>query len=280
MDTLTADDGETIHLRISGQGRPLVLLHGWTSSHRDWTPFIEPLAAHFRIFRWDARGHGGHTPLTTTVPTVQRMAQDLHLLLAHHDVRDAVVVGHSMGALTLWQYVRDFACERLGGAVILDQSPRLLTDLNWTLGVYGDFDAQRNEAFMAALRKDFAEAVLRLVADGRNAAAAQAYAENTEGIQAMRQRLRKQAPAPLIACWDSLTAADYRPVLAQMNIPTLLIYGGESNFYSTATAEYVASHLPNAKLHIYEGVDHAPHLWTRDAFIDDLLEFAGISTRV
>ncbi|AWI76593.1 alpha/beta hydrolase [Parazoarcus communis] len=280
MDTLTADDGETIHLRISGQGRPLVLLHGWTSSHRDWTPFIEPLAAHFRIFRWDARGHGGHAPLTTTVPTVQRMAQDLHLLLAHYDVRDAVVVGHSMGALTLWQYVRDFGCERLGRAVILDQSPRLLTDERWKLGVYGDFDAQRNEAFMAALREDFAEAVLRLVADGHNAAAARAYAANTEGIQAMRQRLRKLAPAPLIACWDSLTAADYRPVLAQMNIPTLLIYGGESNFYSTATAEYVASQLPNAKLHIYEGVDHAPHLWKRDAFIDDLLEFAGMSARV
>jgi pimeloyl-ACP methyl ester carboxylesterase len=277
MNMLTADDGETIHLRISGDGRPLVLLHGWTSSHRDWNPFIEPLAAHFRILRWDARGHGGHAPLTTTVPTVQRMAQDLHLLLTHHDLRDAVVVGHSMGALTLWQYVRDFGCERLGRAVILDQSPRLLTDDTWKLGVYGDFDAQRNEVFMAALREDFAEAVLRLVADGRNRAATQAYEANTEGIQAMRQRLRKLSPAPLIACWDSLTAADYRPVLAQMTIPTLLVYGGESNFYPAETARFVASHLPDARLRVYEGVDHAPHLWRRDAFIEDLLNFSGIS---
>ena len=35
MDHFTADDGEKIHLKISGDGPPLVLLHGWTSTHRD-----------------------------------------------------------------------------------------------------------------------------------------------------------------------------------------------------------------------------------------------------
>ena len=60
MDHFIADDGEKIHLRISGDGPSLVLLHGWTSSHRDWNPFIDAFAPHFRVFRWDARGHGGH----------------------------------------------------------------------------------------------------------------------------------------------------------------------------------------------------------------------------
>lgn len=276
MNNLITDDGETLHLRISGDGRPLVLLHGWTSSHRDWNPFIEPLAQHFRVFRWDARGHGGHAAQTDTVPTVHRMAQDLDALMTHHDLHDAVVVGHSMGALTLWQYIKDFGCERLAQAVILDQSPRLLTDETWRLGVYGDFDVRRNTAFLAELREDFAEAVLRLVAHGHNEAARKAYAANTEGIQTMRQRLQRLSPGPLIACWSSLSAADYRPVLPRMHIPTLLIYGSQSNFYSVETAEYVAQHLPDARLHLYEGVDHAPHLWRRDDFLSDLLHFCGI----
>ena len=275
MDHFIADDGEKIHLRISGEGTPLVLLHGWTSTHRDWNPFIDAFAQHFRVYRWDARGHGGHPLKGTSAPTAQRMARDLQNLLDHYQLDQAVAVGHSMGALTLWQYLRDFGERRLSRLVFIDQSPRLLTGEGWQGGIYGDFGPERSAAFMAELRQDFAEAVLRLVAFGHNPRARDLYQQNGQGIQTARERLRALDPQPLIDCWASLTAADYRDVLAGISIPALLVYGGASNFYSAGTARYVRDSIPNAVLHTYPDVDHAPHLWERERFVRDVLDFVS-----
>lgn len=275
MDHFIADDGEKIHLRISGEGPPLVLLHGWTSTHRDWNPFIDAFAQHFRVYRWDARGHGSHPLKSAGAPTAERMARDLQNLLDHYQLDQAVAVGHSMGALTLWQYLRDFGERRLSRLVFIDQSPRLLTGEGWQGGIYGDFGPERSAAFMAELRQDFAEAVLRLVAFGHNPRARDLYRENAKGIQTARERLRALDPQPLIDCWASLTAADYRDVLAGIGIPALLVYGGASNFYSAGTAQYVRDSIPNAVLHTYPGVDHAPHLWERERFVRDVLDFVA-----
>lgn len=273
MEHFLADDGEKIHLRISGEGPPMILLHGWTSSHRDWNPFLAAFEAHHRVFRWDARGHGGHP--THGTPTAARMARDLQNLLDHYRLDGAVVVGHSMGALTLWQYLRDFGDRRLSKVVFIDQSPRLVTDAGWRNGIYGDFDTARNARFIRDLEADFAEAVLRLVAFGHNPRARAAYEDDIPAIQNARQRLAALDPRPLIDCWVSLTAADYRDVLATITVPALLVYGGASNFYGTGTAHYVRDSIPNALLHVYPDVDHAPHLWERERFARDVLDFLG-----
>lgn len=275
MTHFAADDGERIHVRIAGEGPPVVLLHGWTSSSAEWHPFLPGLTAHHRVFRWDARGHGGHALLTRTPPTVQRMARDLANLLEHYGLDQVTAVGHSMGALTLWQYLRDFGSGRLARLCLIDQSPRLVTDTEWAHGIYGDFDRDRADRFLTELRDDFAEAVLRLGAHGLNPRARQKYEENAPGWAKARAALRAQAPAPLIDCWHSLTEADYRDVLERIDVPTLLIYGGESNFYHTATAHYVAERIPRAVLRLFDGCDHSPHQWQRERFVRELLDFAA-----
>lgn len=276
MHYFLTDDNERIHVRISGDGAPIVLLHGWTSSHRDWSPFVEPLEACHRVFRWDARAHGGHRRHSEAAATLERMARDLDQLLEFWDLRRAVLVGHSMGALTLWQYLRDFGGERVARAVFIDQSPRLLNDSEWRYGIYGLFDEARNRGFVQRLQEDFAEGVLELVGNGLNARARKAYRENGEFIQALRRRLQSLDPGPLVECWRSLSAADLRPALAQVKTPSLLVYGEQSDFYTASTARYVHEQMPNAELAIYEGADHAPHLAHPQRFVAELLDFIGI----
>lgn len=275
MHHFLADDGEKIHLKISGDGPPLVLLHGWTASHQEWFPFLAEFNKHHRVYRWDARGHGGHLPSSGTQPDVRRMARDLHDLLEHYDLADATVAGHSMGALTLWQYIRDFGTTRLGRICLIDQSPRLVTDDTWAHGIYGDFDRQRANRFVSELEQDFAESVLRLGALGLNRRAREKYLENARGWEKSRAWLQQLEAKPLIAIWQSLTEADYRDVLGLIDIPALLIYGGESNFYHAETAHYVRDNIAGAVLHIYEGTDHSPHQWQRERFTRDLLAFAA-----
>lgn len=273
MTHFLADDGEKIHVHRSGDGPAIVMLHGWTASHREWHPFIDGLSAQHRVFRWDARGHGGHALTRKAAPTVQRMASDFANLLQHYDLHEVTAVGHSMGALTLWQYIRDHGCERLGKVCFIDQSPKLVTDAGWPHGIYGDFDAERAARFSAELHDDFAESVLRLGALGLNQRAREKYLENAKGWQKARDALRNLTPAPLVACWQSLSAADYRDVLEKIEIPALLIYGEQSNFYHSSTAYHVRDCIPNAILHIYDGTDHSPHQWQRERFTQDLLNF-------
>lgn len=277
MTSFIADDGDKIHLKISGKGSPVVLLHGWTSSHQEWFPFVESLEEHHTVYRWDARGHGQHPPPQHTMPTLERMAQDLHNLIDHYQTRQVTLVGHSMGALTIWHYLREFGCQNLARVAFIDQSPRLMTDDQWSLGIYGRFNRESSDQFIESLRENFAESVLRLTAHGLNPRARRKYEENATGWQNSRRALQLLHPAPLIACWESIMEADYRDVLQSITIPALLIYGGNSNFYHTDTAHYVSKQIPHARLRIYEGTDHSPHQWQRQRFVDDLLAFLNES---
>lgn len=274
--TLTADDGELLHLWRHGESGPaIVFLHGWTASHLEWSPFIHDLASHFRLFRWDARAHGGHPARTSTTATAVRMARDLDRMIEVFGLAGACFVGHSMGALTLWQYLRDFGSARIGSLCLIDQSPRLVTDDEWKLGIYGDFDAKRSARFIAELREDFAEGVLRLAAHGLNDAAREGYAANGRGWQRVRDVLRGLTPEPLIACWQDLVSLDLRGVLPGVDRPCLLIYGGRSNFYPLQTAYWVQRHTPGARLSIHEEGNHSPHLMDPKRFVAELAEFVA-----
>ncbi|WP_428034915.1 alpha/beta fold hydrolase [Amphritea sp.] len=274
MEVLQAKDGAKIHYLRLGKGSPIIFLHGWSASAKDWLPFASALADYHEVICWDARGHGGHPLNPETSTHVREMAADLQLLMQHHDLDNALLVGHSMGALTLWQYVQDFGCERLAGVCIIDQSPKLVTDGQWQNGIYGKFNQADNQRLIETLREDFAEGLLQLVANGYNRKSYENYNRNSRGFQQMREHLQTLDGEPLVQCWESLTAADYRDVLPLISAPALLIYGDESQFYSQAVAEYVRDRIPNAELHIYEKADHSPQLFHRERFIWELQKFA------
>ena len=272
-DTIFADDGEQLHVRLSGSGTPILLLHGWTSSHAAWAPLLEPLAPRYRLLRPDARGHGGHALSINRQPDIQRLARDVINLLDHYGIERIAAVGHSMGALTLWQCIRDFGTDRFSHLAFIDQSPKLLTDADWSGGIYGDFDTARAQRLTDELGEDFIEAVLRLIALGLNDKARETYLRNSAGWRAVRESLRDIDPSPAIAIWKTLVAADYRDVLPTIDVPTLLAYGTRSNFYTAETAHYVAAHIPQARLSFYEGADHCPHLVEPQRFAGELVQF-------
>jgi non-heme chloroperoxidase len=273
VKSFTADDGQPIHVAVSGDGAPIVMLHGWTASHTEWAALVHGLAQTHAVLRWDARGHGGHPLSTATAPTVGRMARDLRNLLDHFALRDPVLVGHSMGVLTIWEFVRAFGTAGVRALCLVDQSPKLLTDATWSGGIYGDFDRNRADAFVGELRADLPEGVLRLAAYGLNERARRKYDADSRGWKQARAALQKLAPAPLIATWQSLTAADYRDVLPLIDVPTLLVYGGRSNFYSLETAHFVRDRIAGSTLLVYEGADHSPHMCEPERFERDLLAF-------
>ncbi|MEH6579464.1 MAG: alpha/beta hydrolase [Amphritea sp.] len=273
MENITAIDGTQINYIRLGKGSPLIFLHGWSASARDWLPFAAELADKHDIICWDARGHGGHSHAPGTSMHIETMAQDLDQLIKHHDLDRVTLVGHSMGALTLWEYISQFGCDKLAGICIVDQSPKLVTNSDWPHGIYGNFDQQANSRLISELRKDFAEGLLQLVANGYNRNSLENYRINSRGFQLMREQLQQQEAAPLVQCWESLSAQDYRSVLPTITVPALLIYGDESQFYSKQVADYVAEQIPQSDLRTYEKSDHSPQLWHKERFVYDLKQF-------
>lgn len=63
-----------------------------------------------------------------------------------------------------------------------------------------------------------------LTVHGLNKRADEKYQQNASGWQRSRAALQARNPEPQISCWLSLTAADYRDVLANIPLPTLLVY--------------------------------------------------------
>ena len=125
------------------RGSPVVLVHGYTAPAASWALTVDALLdAGYRAIAFDRRAHGE----SETPAHGQRMARhgrDLGELLAHLDLEDAVVVGASMGGNTFWAYVDQFGPARLRGAVIVDQTPKMLNADGWEYGFYGYDAGQR-----------------------------------------------------------------------------------------------------------------------------------------
>jgi len=266
-----AEDGTPIQVQIRGEGPALVLLHGWTAGPEDWQPAVSRLSRHFRCITWRARPHA--EPVD---PGIEPMAGDLRSLVEQLGLRRPLVAGHSMGAMVVLEHLRQFGAAHIGGIVLIDQSPRLLTAPDWPLGLWGGFTEADNRRYLQALRTDFPEAVLDLIAHSRI----------TDGggpgpgimrifLEARRQRLEALPPEPWIRAWESFIGKDYRDLLPAVTVPTLLVFGALSRYYGRTVAEYMRRHIPNARLHVYPDAGHAPHVEDPRRFVDDLLAFAS-----
>ncbi|TCS39360.1 pimeloyl-ACP methyl ester carboxylesterase [Paucimonas lemoignei] len=265
-----ADDGMRIPLHIAGSGPALVILHGWTGRWQDWQTILKRLQERFTCYVWEARPYQA----AATNATLERMARDVQNLLDAFELERPVLMGHSMGGLTSWEYIRQFGDQRLSRLCIIDQSPRLLTSADWNLGLYGRYTEEDNEAFIADLRRNFADtAIDKLIKRSRDG-----ITDNpavAAMLEARRQAFRTFAAEPWIVAWQSLSTNDYRDVLPAISVPTLLIYGDASRFYGTRVAEYVHANISDSVLKLYPNAGHSPQFENPETFVNHFIEFAS-----
>ncbi len=115
-------DGGSVHVVEHGSGRPLVLLHGVTLAAEVWAPIMHLVGDRFRVIALDVRGHGRSVVGDDGIGRVPA-AHDLATVLDALDVRDAVVMGHSMGGMILGRFCGDFPevlRHRVAGLVFMD----------------------------------------------------------------------------------------------------------------------------------------------------------------
>lgn len=269
-ETVTLDDGTAMAVRVFGAGEPLLLVHGWAAHGGFFDGLAGMLSDSFSIIVPDLRGHGetsrGDGPLT-----MARLADDLHALLRALNLRNAIAVGWSMGAMVLWSMIGRHGADRLAGLVTVDMSPRILNDADWTLGMQTGLDRASSAQIEVAMRTGWAAYAA--------AFAPRMFARPGNGqlpdiLPWAMAQMAGNDPAAMAELWGAMADADCRDTVAGIKIPALVTYGELSQAYSPETSRHLAAAMPNARLKGFARSGHAPHLEEPGAFARAITDFA------
>jgi non-heme chloroperoxidase len=272
-DSFTASDGQVVPVCVLGSGAPLVLVHGVGCSHRDWLPVARRLARRRCVLAWDARGHGACRPALGSI-TLARLAADLADMIEHFGLDRSVLVGHSMGALTLMQYLQVYGTQRVAAVAFVDQSPRIVTDEGWQLGLFGGCSAAMLAGLIAGARKDLPDVLVKEVgALGGAWLSRQLGAEAALG-RMLRRRLARIDVRPLLDLAESMAQADFRASLARLDAPLLVVLGGRSPHYAGLPLDaWYRETVRHAQVSVYPWAGHSPHVSEPLRFVSELERF-------
>ena len=279
LESFETADGARIAVRVMGPPpsaeRPAVVFaHGLGCSHGHWMPVARRVARHRRVLAWDARGHGRSIVPAGVAIDLQHISRDLAAMLDHHGLEQVVLVGHSMGALAVMRYLHDHGNGRVAALVLVDQSPRIVTDDLWRLGMFGHCSAAMLLDTIALARRDLADTVLREIEGAGSAWWRARLAPDAALGRLLRRWLGRIDAAPLLDLAESLARADFRALIPRLDMPLHVVLGGRSAHYGNVPlAGYYRQTVPHASIAVYPKAGHSPHVSEPRRFADDLLGF-------
>ena len=276
---IATSDGGSLHLVEAGSGQPLVLLHGVTLQWWVWSPLFHLLSDRFRVIAWDMRGHGGSEAGTDGV-TLEAAGRDLVEVLEHLDLSDAIAVGHSMGGMAIGRSVVDHPDRlnaRSAGLVFLataatSVSPRFVAGyLGAGAGVLAGKADRANAVPVDRLWRpgDLSASLIR-IAFGKEPSA--------DAIEAVRQMIIDVPTVTSVEAGAAILNHDLTDDLGAYEGPAMVIVGSDDHLTPPRMAERIARLLPQAELHVLEGVGHQV-MQEQPRRLGELLERFAFSAR-
>lgn len=251
-----AADGGSIHVLERGSGRPLLLIHGVTLQARVWAPQLNLLADRYRILAMDVRGHGRSTAGRDGFGR-KIAARDVKSVLDHFDLRDAIVVGHSMGGMILMEFAGDFPdelAERVAGLVFMNTIayqalPQIALPVMKAVGrrVRTRFDSGRPVPDRSMGDDDLSWVMSRLAFGVRPSGRA---------VDEVRRCGAEVPQSTALPSWIDILDHDAREALGATSTPSLILVGSRDLLTPVAGARRIARFLPHARLEVLEGCGH------------------------
>jgi len=253
---VTSDGVQLSYIR-QGSGRPIVLLHDWSQCAEEFKHQIGPLSAQYDVIAVDQRSHGESQKVSYGLK-ISRLAKDLFELLTKLDLNEVALLGHSMGSSVIWCYIDLFGSERLSKIVLVDQSPFLTSDPNWTQQELEDsgavFTAQQVFDIVAALRSKEAENVTRQGIDG--IVTKHATPEMKEWIVQCNLKMPGNLAGTLMYNhWHM----DWRDLIPRIDLPTLIISGRASGAATWKSQEWIHRQIKGSQLEVFEEAEGGQH---------------------
>jgi non-heme chloroperoxidase len=272
MPFIDLEDGAQLFYKDWGpaDGAPVVLSHGWPLNSDAWEATAHFLARNgYRAIAHDRRGHGRSTQ-TWNGNEMDTYADDLARLLDRLDLRDVTLIGHSTGGGEVTRYLGRHGSARVERIILVSAVPPLMVHRE------DNHDGLPTETFDAIRAGEAANRsqLYRALADGPF------FGNNRTGDvpRGTRDAFWLQGLASgtrnAYECIAAFSATDFRPDLAKIDVPTLVIHGDDDQIVPfEISGKLTADLIPDARLLVYEGGAHGLPDTDRERLHDDILAF-------
>lgn len=256
-----------------GAGKPVVLIHGWPLSGRSWERQVPVLVdAGYRVITYDRRGFGNSSQPWLGYD-YDSFAEDLNLLLEHIDLREATLVGFSMGGGEVVRYIGKYGTDRVSKAVLASAVPPYLyrSDDNPD-GGFDDATIADLEAGVKDDRQTFLDTFTTNFFSAGDRTDLVSEAERTYA----REIAAFASPKGTLECIGAFARTDFRGDVAAVTVPTLVIHG-DADAIVPFEVSGRRSHesIAGSRLALIEGGPHGINATHADQFNKELLEFLG-----
>lgn len=242
----------------TGAGKPVILIHPFPTDQNIWQPQRDGLKSHFRVITLDLLGFGKAAPVDGKAITMTEYADEVRQLLDQLHIDKAVIGGESMGGYIALAFLEKYP-ERVSGLILSDTQSISDTDetkakreasavdvlTNGTTGLIKDFLPKA----LSAAASDTTRAYLKSIFDTQSSPAV------ASGLRGMA--LRK----------------DLSQVLAESNLPMLIITGTEDVVISPAQSEVMHRLARNSKLVKIANAGHLTSLEKPDEWNKLVIEY-------
>jgi non-heme chloroperoxidase len=253
-----------------GTGKPVVLIHGWPLSSASWEKQVPVLIrAGYRVVTYDRRGFGNSSKPYTGYD-YDTLADDLNTLMNKLDLREATLVGFSMGGGEVARYLGRYGTERVKKAVFMAAiTPFLLKGPDNAAGVdVGVFDSIKQA--IISDRPAFLTSFLS------NFYSLHAIGGKKVSEEVMRLSWNIAAGASPKGTLDCVQAwlTDFRDDLIRIDLPTLVIHGDNDRILPfAATGSRTHEAVKGSRMMVVAGAPHGLN-WTHAEEVNrELLEF-------
>ena len=268
MPNLNTRDGTRLRYKELGEGRPVILIHGWPLSSDSWDPIMMKLADNgYRAIAYDRRGFG-RSDHAKTGYDYDTFADDLADVMKETGATDDVaLVGFSMGGGEIARYMSRHGGNGVSQAVLVSSVvPYMLKTDDNPEGVPQDTFDEMTKGMKDDFRAFFTDFFKTFY--GKKVSDEERHWAWQTTMQASQYGTLQSA--------DAFATTDFRGDLPSFTVPTLVIHGTKDETVPIdATGRAVADQVESATLIEYEGEPHAVFATQTERLGDDLLEFLG-----
>ena len=257
MPFLTTGDFVQYYRCDGAAGKPALLFaNSLGSDLRIWDDLAARLAGNFHLIRYDLRGHGLSEAPAPPYAAAD-LAGDVVAILDRLDIHRAIVCGVSVGGLIAQAVALNFP-ERVGALVLSDTGAKIATAEAWQ---------QRIEM----VRAGGVDSLVQMTMERWFSAAFRVY--RPADVRGYSRMLRQSSADGYIGVCAALRDTDYRPAVAQIKQPSLVLCGAEDIATPPELGRELAGLIPGAQFSLIDEAAHLPCIEQPDATALRMMQF-------